>query len=276
MSLSGPMTARPSLSIHSRPLSAIYIGPNPPAHHIPDLPEPPSPGSSSNGSGLPSPPATNSTGSGSTTGGNSTNTGSLRQRPVSLPSTNMTNGTSIKTPTTSFTKNGRLDEEEDEHENDDDEDHTAQLGRQQFHRSSSENVLALQRVKSLTQRNRMVSFFHFFVSQLLTQSPLLPWTLGYAFAPRVFIDWPDTCVHLLCVAQRLRFVCPFVFVGVRQTVGISPPCYPFTSSQLPFPSATTCGWLVIGFVFIEIYILPSFIALPRSFPITDTTHSTPP
>ncbi|ESK90654.1 cell wall surface anchor family protein [Moniliophthora roreri MCA 2997] len=69
-------------SKHTRPNSAVYIGPpslNPLAYtsllsatppELPEPPEPPSPisESSSVGSGLPSPPATNSTGSGSTRG----------------------------------------------------------------------------------------------------------------------------------------------------------------------------------------------------------------
>ncbi|KAK7014466.1 hypothetical protein VNI00_019344 [Paramarasmius palmivorus] len=81
------MTTRPrittsSSSRHTRPNSAVYIGPIPSLNSSsytpslsatpPELPEPPSPvsekSSSSVGSGLPSPPATNSTGSGSTRG----------------------------------------------------------------------------------------------------------------------------------------------------------------------------------------------------------------
>jgi DNA-directed RNA polymerase specialized sigma subunit len=72
----------------------------------------------------------------------------------------MSNGSNVKTTPTSLTKsqsNGLVEEDEDENENDNDDDNTARLNRQQSHRSSTENVIALQRVRSLTQRNRMVS-----------------------------------------------------------------------------------------------------------------------
>lgn len=52
---------------------------------------------------------------------------------------------------------GDDDEDDVENDNENDEDNTARLDRMQSQKSSSENVLALQRVKSLTQRNRMVS-----------------------------------------------------------------------------------------------------------------------
>lgn len=48
------------------------------------------------------------------------------------------------------------DDYDNDHDNNDDEDNTARLIRRQSSISSSENVQALERVKSLTQRNRMV------------------------------------------------------------------------------------------------------------------------
>lgn len=169
------MTARPSFartSSSSRPLSAIYIGSVSKPSHIPDLPEPPpSPGaevSSGSESGLPSPPATNSTGSGST-GDDTTNFGSVRQRPASYEAyssptphssssshtlTSMHNGSPNNSRTTTQIQE---DDEDDEHDNDNDEDNTARLDRRRSLKDASENLMALQRVKSLTQRNRMVS-----------------------------------------------------------------------------------------------------------------------
>jgi hypothetical protein len=184
------MTPRPSPK--PRPLSAIYIGPNPSPNSIPDLPEPPSPGGSSNGSGLPSPPATNSTGSGST-GDNTTNTGRLRQKPA----TNMLNGGYGKTSSNGalarIPGNGRIDEEDVHDHDNEDEDSTARLGRQ-TRRVTSENVLALQRVKSLTQRNRMVSAapqFSRHRSILLTPFMLLLFLSTPRINPALFIV--DAC-----------------------------------------------------------------------------------
>ncbi|KAJ7708402.1 hypothetical protein B0H14DRAFT_3525563 [Mycena olivaceomarginata] len=123
--------------------------------NIPDLPEPPSPGSSSSTStsGLPSPPATNSTGSGST--------GDPASIAVRGGRLNMLNGTNIKTFHAAFSSASAAaaaDDEQDDYDNDNDdgdgEDNTARLDQQRRH-SASENVLALQRVKSLTQRNKM-------------------------------------------------------------------------------------------------------------------------
>ncbi|KAK0462051.1 uncharacterized protein EV420DRAFT_1746320 [Desarmillaria tabescens] len=50
------------------------------------------------------------------------------------------------------------DDYDNDHDNNDDEDNTARLSRRQSSISSSENVQALERVKSLTQRNRMYTF----------------------------------------------------------------------------------------------------------------------
>lgn len=55
------------------------------------------------------------------------------------------------------TTNINEDDEDEDNENDNDEDNTAKLDRRRSLKSPSENRLALQRVKSLTERNRMVS-----------------------------------------------------------------------------------------------------------------------
>jgi hypothetical protein len=153
-------TARPRPGVSfaaKRPDSAIYIGQS---SNIPDLPEPPSPGAVSNGSGLPSPPATNSTDSGST------NAGSLRQRsaPMNNNTRTMLNGNYGKTFHAAFHRDNRSkthnsNDEENDNDTRDDEDDTARLDIRKQTKSPSENVLALQRVKSLTQRNRMVNTF---------------------------------------------------------------------------------------------------------------------
>lgn len=156
------MTPRPLISSSSRrPLSAIFLGPLslPPKEdnniNIPDLPEPPeSPGAASSSSGLPSPPATNSTGSGSTGDNKSATTGSLRQRShASLIMSDRnydTHSTPSKPPRTFD------DDDDDENDNSNEED-TARLDRSHAMKSPNENLVALQRVKSLTERNRMVS-----------------------------------------------------------------------------------------------------------------------
>ncbi|KAJ7274006.1 hypothetical protein C8J57DRAFT_1594707 [Mycena rebaudengoi] len=148
-------TRRPPPLQRHRPSSQVYIGKdstfylaNPP--DIPDLPEPPSPGSSSSTStgvsGLPSPPATNSTGSGSTG-----DPGSIAVRGGGA---RMLNGSNIKTFHAAFQAEPHNDEHEDyDDDPDDGEDNTARLDQRRH--SASENVLALQRVKSLTQRNRL-------------------------------------------------------------------------------------------------------------------------
>ncbi|TFK27559.1 hypothetical protein FA15DRAFT_158380 [Coprinopsis marcescibilis] len=144
---------------------------------LPDLPEPPSPSSSigSQGSGLPSPPATNSTGSGSTG-----DPGSIAiRRPLSFASDSSastsssrrtidmkrnTSGSNTDTrqpqqsqqhePQTPHRNDDEYDDNYDDNENDGDD--TARLDRLGRHaKSSSENSLALQRVKNLTQRNRL-------------------------------------------------------------------------------------------------------------------------
>ena len=153
---------RPVQANKSRPLSAIFIGSagsTPPA--LPDLPEPPSPSSSSSASGLPSPPATNSTGSGSV-GKGSTDAGSLRHRtPSSRPGSSDTSMSGGGVGDRSYDyckKRSSLIEDEDEaDENENDEDHTARFDeRRRSFTKGADNASALQRVKSLTQRNRMV------------------------------------------------------------------------------------------------------------------------
>lgn len=90
---------------------------------IPDLPEPPSP----TNSGLPSPPATNSTGSGNGSTGD----------PVLLNAgPNAANDADV--------------DDDDIHEEDGDD--TARF---------NQNILSLQRLRSLTQRNRIVRCFRF-------------------------------------------------------------------------------------------------------------------
>lgn len=158
------MTPRPTpLAAKSRPLSAIYIGPSsstctstPPS--LPDLPEPLSPLSSS--SGLPSPPATNSTGSGSAGDNEGVNSGSLRQRTGSRPNSNpdMSNGNYGRRYSRSRSRPAFTDDEDDGSDRENDEDNTARLsgGRRASSATPNDNASALQRVKNLAQRNRMV------------------------------------------------------------------------------------------------------------------------
>ncbi|KAK7048809.1 hypothetical protein R3P38DRAFT_1877756 [Favolaschia claudopus] len=155
-------TRRPPLTQRLRPSSQVYLGSDsayssylssPP--DLPDLPEPPSPGSSSSTStsGLPSPPATNSTGSGSTG-----DPGSIAFRGGTGGALNMLNGSNIKTFHAAFETADHSADHDDDYDDDNDdengEDNTARLNHQR-RQSASENVLALQRVKSLTQRNKI-------------------------------------------------------------------------------------------------------------------------
>ena len=162
-----------------RPLSAIFLGSLPPKDpreaNIPDLPEPPdSPGAVSP-SGLPSPPATNSTGSGSTGDNRSANSGSIRQRPVSYsgsPSAMMPTETYDKHITMPKTSRPNSDDEDDENDHAGEEDNTARLDHRIGVKSPSENIAALQRVKSLAQRNRMVSLLRLPLRSLHAPVPL--------------------------------------------------------------------------------------------------------
>lgn len=154
------MTPRPFISSSSRrPLSAIFLGSLPPKedHNLPDLPEPPeSPGATSSSSGLPSPPATNSTGSGSTGDNKSASAGSLRQRPASYASPVMSNWNYDTPSTPSKTSRTIDDDDDDENDNSNEEDDTARLDRSHATKTPNENLVVLQRAKSLAERNRMV------------------------------------------------------------------------------------------------------------------------
>ncbi|KZV80257.1 hypothetical protein EXIGLDRAFT_429684 [Exidia glandulosa HHB12029] len=137
------MTSRPALSSRRRPSSAIFLG-NPP----PDLPSPPSPASNSSGEDLPSsskrgahlpsPPHTNSTGSKSSTG-----SGSVR-----VTTANLMDSAQRRR---SFASDG--DGDEDDEQNERDEDDTARLSDDR-RKQTDGNQRSVQRVKSLTERNR--------------------------------------------------------------------------------------------------------------------------
>ncbi|KZV91738.1 hypothetical protein EXIGLDRAFT_90289 [Exidia glandulosa HHB12029] len=139
------MTSRPALSSRRRPSSAIFLG-NPP----PDLPSPPSPASNSSGEDLPSsskrgahlpsPPHTNSTGSKSSTG-----SGSVR-----VTTANLMDSAQRRR---SFASDG--DGDEDDEQNERDEDDTARLSDDR-RKQTDGNQRSVQRVKSLTERNRQV------------------------------------------------------------------------------------------------------------------------
>src|SRR6266403_1059372 len=152
------MTSRSSFASKRRPLSAIFLGDGPAApsnfssSELPDLPEPPSPGAASTHSGLPSPPATNSTGSGST--GDSREAVDLHSAPPPSSLHNERPPTSRSSRASSPAGSGEYKREE----GDDEEDATARfnLGRRRGASQSNEHVVTLQRVMSLTQRNRMV------------------------------------------------------------------------------------------------------------------------
>ena len=157
------MTSRSSFAPKRRPLSAIFLGDGPTtlststSSELPDLPEPPSPGASSH-SGLPSPPATNSTGSGST--------GDSREN-VDLPSIRPTSALTSRNEKPSTSRSNRPASpsgvgEYKKDEGEDEEDNTARfnLGRQPGPSQSTDHAVTLQRVMSLTQRNRMVRFLH--------------------------------------------------------------------------------------------------------------------
>jgi hypothetical protein len=184
------MTSRTRpLATAKRPLSAIFIGQQSSHNSVPDLPEPPSPGADSTSSGLPSPPATNSTGSGKSTEDdddtpNEETNPNPKQRPLSTASssastikgsragggTNMLNGTYEKTFKAAFRGQDVEEEEEEADFEEQGEDDTARLNlRNKDTKNSSENILALQRVKNLAQRNRLVRFL------------LLSWSYAHYF-----------------------------------------------------------------------------------------------
>lgn len=74
----------------------------------------------------------------------------------------MLNGNYDNETNSRLTTNIKEDYEDDENENDNEEDNTARLDRRRSLKTPSENILALQRVKSLTQRNRLVSVLRSF------------------------------------------------------------------------------------------------------------------
>ncbi|KAL0961457.1 hypothetical protein HGRIS_006402 [Hohenbuehelia grisea] len=180
---------RPSSAIY---IGSAELYTSPP--NLPDLPEPPSPVASvgSHGSGLPSPPATNSTGSGSARGDidNSSPTGGIlsrRQRPayanmlsdenVKTLNASLASSSSVSPNASSEVAKGKARSPEDSDslfneslgpEQDDDdfsddgrldgenEDNTARLDRRPSTKSTSDAAPNLNRVLSLTHRNRMV------------------------------------------------------------------------------------------------------------------------
>ncbi|KAH8992555.1 hypothetical protein EDB86DRAFT_3079158 [Lactarius hatsudake] len=150
------MTPRSSFASKRRPLSAIFLGtgPVPSPSDLPDLPEPPSPGASSTHSGLPSPPATNSTGSSSA--GDSLE---VLDRPFHPPTSStlaMRNEKPLNSrPSRASSPAGGTESKKGE--DDEEEDNTARLNlsRRRGTSQSSDHVMTLQRVMSLTQRNRM-------------------------------------------------------------------------------------------------------------------------
>lgn len=149
------MTTRPR---HTRPNSAVYLGSDP-LHlsstppGIPDLPEPPSPVSST-GSGLPSPPATNSTGSGSTG-----DPASIVVRGTTKSTTSMINASNLKAFHAAFTDDPPNDDDDDDDDNynGNGEDDTARLNRRYSLKSVSvnENTMAIQRALTLKERTRL-------------------------------------------------------------------------------------------------------------------------
>jgi hypothetical protein len=166
---------------------------------------------------LPSPPATNSTGSGSTG-----DPGSIAVRGGGA---RMLNGSNIKTFHAAFQAEPHNDEHEDyDDDPDDGEDNTARLDQRRH--SASENVLALQRVKSLTQRNRLVGAVAFlFIVSFLTDRlsfflsffkcvarflgflrSILTYrlTINFLALMSTFFDVPGAYIHLLPCSWRIH------------------------------------------------------------------------
>ena len=147
-------SARPlshSQSRTRRPLSAIFLG-NP--SQLPDLPEPPHTsaptGSSPASSGLPSPPASTSTGSGGTGRDRDASTDDI---PLPMHKHDGVD-TRAAGPSRSVSRASIRSTSEFGEMNGGDEDDTAKVSSPLDDRLSNES--ALQRVKSLTQRNRLV------------------------------------------------------------------------------------------------------------------------
>ncbi|KAL0569597.1 hypothetical protein V5O48_012371 [Marasmius crinis-equi] len=180
-------------SKHTRPNSAVYIGSDPlqlqqigsTPPSLPDLPEPPSPVSST-GSGLPSPPATNSTGSGSTG-----DPASIALRGSSKGDMPLLGEQYVKAFHSAFEQQQQqhqrsqgnqsydtVDDDDDDTDNYNNsnepyahDDDTAKFNRTQSVNPDSDNALALERVKSLQERNRMALNKLSTYSRLSTPSP---------------------------------------------------------------------------------------------------------
>ncbi|KAG7088024.1 hypothetical protein E1B28_012061 [Marasmius oreades] len=176
-------------SKHTRPNSAVYIGSDPlqlqqigsTPPSLPDLPEPPSPVSSI-GSGLPSPPATNSTGSGSTG-----DPASIALRGGTKGNMPLLEENYVKAFHAAFEQQQQRPQGQHRYETADDDDDidnqtnnsnelyahdddTAKFPRSQSN-ANNDNALALERVKSLQERNRMVLNKLSSYSRLSTPSP---------------------------------------------------------------------------------------------------------
>ena len=151
------MTPRTNFASKRRPLSAIFLGAEPASSpsDLPDLPEPPSPSSSSTHSGLPSPPATNSTGSGSA--GDSREVLDRPSHPLTSSALTMRNEKPLNSRS-SRASSPAAGSEYRKGEDDEEEDITARLSlnRRRGASQTTDHVVTLQRVMSLTQRNRMV------------------------------------------------------------------------------------------------------------------------
>ena len=176
------MALRPVYKEQIRPISAIYLGKDAnlralqstpsssshteatsPSPRLPDLPEPPSLSSSVGSvqsSGLPSPPRSNSNGSESTGDPGSI---SFRERSLShhRNSSNSINSGTGSTPMKRMSEADYDDYDEEICNDNDGNDDTVRL---------IKNVMALQRAKSLDERNRMVSFQNLFITFTLIAS----------------------------------------------------------------------------------------------------------
>ncbi|KAJ8080075.1 hypothetical protein PM082_016902 [Marasmius tenuissimus] len=183
---------------HARPNSAVYIGSDPlqlqqiasTPPSLPDLPEPPSPVSSSgSGSGLPSPPATNSTGSGSTG-----DPASIAFRGGTKGNMPLLDEPYVKAFHSAFEQQQQQqqdhsqrqqrydavdddDDDIDNHNNSNEpyahDDDTAKFNSrpQGSGNTTNDNARALERVKSLQERNRMALTKLSSYSRLSTPSP---------------------------------------------------------------------------------------------------------
>ena len=172
------MPPRPVLKVkQNRPISAIYLGKDANSHalqstaslsshteatspRLPDLPEPPRPSSriGSARTGLPSPPGTNSNGSGST-GDPATVTSRERLSSHQTRKSNSMSSGNASTPMKRILNGGGVgyDDYDGENGNDNDNDNDSNDDTLRLNK----NVMALQRVKSLSERDRTVSIIKF-------------------------------------------------------------------------------------------------------------------